>query len=482
MTAAGTPVPAQQLRAGRRSLPAPARLLRLELRRNDILWLLPLLALLLWFTSSTHQGGVGPWNLRGIRLSQALLGLTPFAAGMAAWTGSRDGRRGTTDLVATAALPRWAGRLASWAALTCWVETSYLVYAGALYWGTEKESAWAGSFWWPVAVGVAASAAACAFGFAAGTFFPGRFTAALAAVGVFLAIAVGMLASQHSYGLISPENTGALNMGVFYPYLPDVAIAQLIFLAGLAAAALGALGLSPSSGGPWLRRTAAAVTAAGLMAAGTGVGLIGTAHLRINGVVIPAVHDAANDQPLHYTPVCSHSLVPICVHPAYRAYLPAETTALAPVLSQVAGLPGAPVRVIQAPTPATLGTSVSTTSSQGPLISGNPPVLQLRLNGPVAATGNLIDLVRLEAGIAIVDAVTGVGHHRSPAQQAIAVALLKAAGAPLIDDAAPNGTPSPAVYAAAQRFAALPAAARHAWLAAHEAALRAGHLTLKELP
>ena len=38
------------------------------------------------------------------------------------------------------------------------------------------------------------------------------------------------------------------------------------------------------------------------------------------------------------------------------------------------------------------------------------------------------------------------------------------------------------VFAAARRFAALPAPARHAWLAAHLAALRAGRLTLKDLP
>jgi NADPH-dependent ferric siderophore reductase len=38
------------------------------------------------------------------------------------------------------------------------------------------------------------------------------------------------------------------------------------------------------------------------------------------------------------------------------------------------------------------------------------------------------------------------------------------------------------VFAAAARLAALPAPARHAWLAAHLAALRAGRLTLKDLP
>jgi hypothetical protein len=35
---------------------------------------------------------------------------------------------------------------------------------------------------------------------------------------------------------------------------------------------------------------------------------------------------------------------------------------------------------------------------------------------------------------------------------------------------------------AARRFAALPSAARHAWLARHLAALRAGRITLGQLP
>jgi hypothetical protein len=45
-----------------------------------------------------------------------------------------------------------------------------------------------------------------------------------------------------------------------------------------------------------------------------------------------------------------------------------------------------------------------------------------------------------------------------------------------------SDTPSPAVAAAARRFAALPAAARHTWLADHLGALRAGRVTLAELP
>jgi hypothetical protein len=46
----------------------------------------------------------------------------------------------------------------------------------------------------------------------------------------------------------------------------------------------------------------------------------------------------------------------------------------------------------------------------------------------------------------------------------------------------PMPAPGTPAYAAAQRFAALPAATRHAWLVTHLTALRAGHLGLAQLP
>ncbi len=76
-----------------------------------------------------------------------------------------------------------------------------------------------------------------------------------------------------------------------------------------------------------------------------------------------------------------------------------------------------------------------------------------------------------------------------PAQQAVEDALLTAAGHEPVRDHRPDaperqpiaGTPA-GVSAAAQRFAALSASARHAWLAAHLAALRAGTITLAQIP
>ena len=54
-------------------------------------------------------------------------------------------------------------------------------------------------------------------------------------------------------------------------------------------------------------------------------------------IVIPALHDAASDQPVRYTQACSHTTIPVCVNPAYAIFLP----------SVLAGLPGAPARISQ---------------------------------------------------------------------------------------------------------------------------------------
>ncbi|MGH3288696.1 MAG: hypothetical protein ACRDPD_29130 [Streptosporangiaceae bacterium] len=87
----------------------------------------------------------------------------------------------------------------------------------------------------------------------------------------------------------------------------------------------------------------------------------------------------------------------------------------------------------------------------------------------------------------IVSSVTGGGPGAGPAQQAAEAGLLQAAGVQLAQLASTGSVyqppaPGSPVYAAATRFAALPAAARHAWLRAHLAALRAGHITLEQIP
>jgi hypothetical protein len=487
------------------SLALTGRLMRLEARRNAMLLMLPPVIVLFWFDGFHTAVTLPPfWALRSMTVELfGVLDFAPLTAAAAAWIGARDRRRRVTDLMATTAWPRWTARLASWAATTALAIAAYLACVAAVYIATARQATWGGPLWWPVAVGAGTVVAACAVGFAAGTLLPSRFTAPTVAIVVFaLFFATLHPLGASSYALLSPVN-GSLGLnlfadiGVFYPYLPDLAIVQLMLMAGLTAVALGALGLPGDRDGRWLRRLAAVVTVAGLASAGTAIGLVGTARLDSHDmVVIPAVHDAASDQPLTYTPVCSQGAIPVCVHPAFRAYLPSITAALAPALAAVAGLPGAPVRVTQQDTAFYPNSAGFQTPRIDAVSSGNPPVVGLPLGTDVGTGGGpaQVSSVLPQAAPAILASVVGSGGRlETPAQLAVAAGLLKAAGVPPLTPAeAAAGTgpgngalalpPGSAIYRAALRFAGLPAAVRHAWLLRHLPALRTGRVPLAQIP
>ncbi len=507
MTAVRAPATTRPAPAERDRLRAVARLLRLELRHNAMPWLLPVAVGLFWFTTYRKAMAMPPlWYLRAASLhTGVLLAFACPVAGAAAWMGSRDRRRRTTDLMTTMAQARRVRLLVTWTATTCWAIVGYLGCVAILYVVTARQASWGGPLWWPVAVGAASLSALAAAGQAAGTLAPSRFTAPVAAVSAFfvLALSTQPIQGSQSYWQISPVVSGPWDAGpgpgvaTFYPYLPDLSIAQVLFLTGLTIAILGALALPSGPGARWLRWPAAVITAAGLLAAGTAVALAGTGKLDARGMIaIPALHDAANDQPLRYTPVCSHTAIPVCLNPAYTSYLPATAAALTPVLDEIAGLPGAPARISQAALTYQQGTGNSVgVSMAGPSISGTPPVFRMllpfQLSGPTMTTSELTAAVQSTAGTGLVADVIGDGPGATPVQRAVASALRISAGLPeaVLRSAPSRQRPSGVIVplpvplqAAARRFATLPATARHAWLVRHLAALRAGRITLAQLP
>jgi len=488
-----------------------ARLLRLELRHNAMPWLLPLIAALFWFDSYRPSTSMPPyWVLRtfwNMGQGATIIDFAPFVAGAAAWVGSRDGRRGTADLVTAAARPRWAVQLAAWAATAIWAVGGYLAFVGVLFAVYAHQGVRGEPPWWWVAVGAAAVLAFSAAGFAVGALYPSRFAAPLAAFGaVFAMLMSSRIGFSHTSGWaqILPTNSNGNfqpDSGMLYPWLPDLPIARIMFLAGITVAALCLLGLPAAAGGPRLRRAAAVATVAGLAAAGAAAGLAGTARLGPHGLVIPALHDAASDRPIANVPDCEGSGFRVCLNPDYRPELTAVTAALAPVVREVAGLPGAPTRATQVAAAYSAGEGQG---GQAMTISGRPPVLGMPLGAlgiPGAfgwTDGEVAGQLRLLFVHAFVGAGTSIG---TPAQQAVQAALLQGAGLPIARQpnllasaglwslARTTGGPAPGpppatgpVYAVARRLAAMSAGARHAWLAAHLAALRADHLTLAQLP
>ena len=70
-----------------------ARLLRIELRRSAMPWILPVIAVLFWFDSYRFGMGTPPyWVLRtfwNMGQGHTIVDFGPFVAGVAAWMGSR---------------------------------------------------------------------------------------------------------------------------------------------------------------------------------------------------------------------------------------------------------------------------------------------------------------------------------------------------------------------------------------------------------
>jgi hypothetical protein len=193
----------------------------------------------------------------------------------------------------------------------------------------------------------------------------------------------------------------------------------------------------------------------------------------------------ASDQPVPAARDCtSLSGFGVCVHPAFSFYLSDLAAVLEPVAAEIAGLPGAPASAREV-------ASVSGGQDVQSGISGNPPVFVFTAEHVGSMFGQFLgapDPVGWREGFqqGLLDAfLTARPPHAGPdpillgpAQQAVENALLTAVRSQPLG----ASVTSAGITAAAQRFAALPASARRAWLAAHLAALRAGAITLKQIP
>jgi hypothetical protein len=442
----------------------------------------------------------------------------PFAAGFASWAGAREGRRNVDDLLGSTARPAWTRQLCSLAATLAWVLATFLAGVVVLYVSIARTATWGGPPVWPVAAGAVSLTAVCALAFTLGALFPGRFTAPIVAAGISVIVvaAVSRAVSQGgvSVASLSPDGTVPGNdAGVFYPVVPDVSIVQILFFAGCALGAVGLLGLSPrtggtgwrgaldpaSGGGARLRAVAAAVFAAGVALAIIGFGLAATAVLSpvTGGIEVPALRGSASDKPIPYTPVCSGlsaGRFQVCLHPAFKGYLSQAVNAFGPVIAELSGLPGAPVRAVEV-AGQTLPPIVQQSGVDG-TVTGSPPSYEFGLNGAIAQVPNAAqfrDGFRQDIVHAVIvgpiGRLTAGGNLQwnagTPAQLAVVDGLLKAIGSQPYSACNPFALQcrsQPQVTAAAARFAALPAGPRHAWLAANLPALKVGRIPLARIP
>jgi hypothetical protein len=524
-------------------LPGSARVLRLELKRNVVPYLLPLLAAVFFFdTLRTADAFPAVWTLRASVIGDHMLfDFGAFAGGLAAWAGSREGRRKTLDLVATTSRAAWARLSIALAGTLCWLLLAFLAGVALLYIKTALQATWGGPPLWPVFVGAADVTVVTVIGFGCGFFFPGRFTAPLVAVGTLLLsqagfrAQLGMSPGSGTYAVLSPAGQPPmLDAGVYYRVPPDVSIVQVMLMGGITLALFGVLGMVAGirhlirAGGlrvalralagrgddMRLRMTAAVLIGCGIAASGTAIALAGTAQPgAAGGWVIPALHSAGSDRPIPVDWDCTSAAADaaarpafqVCVSEAFSFYLHPVASALTPVAAEIAGLPGAPAGAREV-------ASVAGGQAVMSGITGTPPVFDFTAdhvggvlgefyglgNGQTAqAWGRAFQQGMLNAFLAgspphaggPADALPQFLNLQTPlgaAQQAVENALLAPFGwQPAIAGQAFgqwHGRALAGILAAARRFGALPASARHTWLGAHLSALRAGTITLAQIP
>jgi hypothetical protein len=497
----------------------------MEIRHSAFVWCLPLLVVLFIFDPyRTAASYPALWPLRStVVLNKFWPDMVVFAAGFSAWAGSREGRRHTIDLLGTTARPAWARQLCSLAGTAFWVVAAFLVGVLAIYVRTSQQATWGGPAISPVVVGAVGLVMVCAVAFTFGALFPGRFTAPIVAVGITIVTlaafrqAVGDNGgSSGAIGVLSPDGSVPGNdWGLFYPVSVGVPIVQVMFMGGVALAAVGVLGLSPRTGGVGWRGALSAVAAGGarlrtvamsLFAVGVALAVAGfvlaeTANASdpTSTLQIPAIDGTSSGNPIPYTAVCSvgPGSFHVCVHPAYRPYLAWVAGALDPVIAQVSGLPGVPTNAKDIS-----ASSLSQAAQQGLAIgqvaggsyeftlfnviglSPNPSMIKDSLQQDLVHAiiiGSPGKFVTTRDGTQAFQPDSG-----TQTQQAVMDGLLKALGMKPYPVPQPGGNGPAALPAqvatAAARFAALPATTRHAWLAANLAALKAGTITLAQLP
>lgn len=442
---------------GRRSALEEVRagfgLLRIEFRRSFCLWLFPFMAAALaWVVYEPLPAGVWLWTETVWSLQSSLILFGPLVGGLAVWVAGREMRRDTGDLLSTTARPGVLRDLALWAATAAWCVLAYGVVAAAFLLLTLRNATWGSPEPGPVLVGLLAVVTHSALGYAVGSYLPSRFVAPLG----------GDAASSVFYNE---------SRGIFAP--------QSLWLLGLAATALTTVALKRrKSTGSW---TALAATAAAAAVGAVAVLGVPVETVDARGALVP------------YQPVCEEGEIPVCVHPAYEVALPETARAVNDLVEPLVGIPGAPTRAEQR------GDAYpSRLRTDGTLVFDMRSAF-IRWNVNHGST--VKDQVGFEVPSALVSGPSGyvegnpykssfcreAGDAPGEAQRVIAAWLSYRAGDfgsanSMAFREAVNGQLCPRSAAVVERFDALTPAERRAWLETNYADLRAGELTLEDLP
>jgi hypothetical protein len=486
------------------------RLFWIETRRNVGLLAFPLLIGLAWLAwliqrQEEQHTTIALWPQTSVDIAFAVAFLGPAAGGLAAWMAGRDRRRGLSELLKTTPAPATKRDMTLLAATTLWALLAFLAAGAYLGIVTAREATWGGPAWPPIFIAGLAIASQAAIGYAAGSFVggsvPSRLMAGLVPIVLFFSEVLPGLISRGDVPLgptISANSYPYENLApwavvrdiagtVFWEPRMDLVWSAAAWYVGLGGLALATI---------LLRRYRTSLVGWGTLAAAALALVVGWTQL------VPAkVFDVPSaSRAVAYEPVCTQDSFAICLHPAYESVLDDTAALVDAVVSPLVGLPAFPVRAEQV-RPVLEGEAIDETAF-GP-VEASPYVLAIMPADPQANDG-------VEAAYIATAAVAGQTDRLvpmlNPAQSAIASWLMDQSGLewstamgvlfPPVNEGTPikeavdSGMMAPdeaddllaQIELAADRFGALTPEAQHAWLEANFAALRAGDLTLDDLP
>jgi hypothetical protein len=308
-----------------------------ELRHAGALVMVPALTLLgAALTWGVVSPGVHRWDDLTGSLVTILLVLGPVAAGVAAWAGGRESRRGTGWLRLLSVRPASHALGLQLAAHAVVVLAGYLVVVAGfcVLWALRGASGTPLALW--PAAGVAGLAVFVAVGFTVGVVAPWRITPPLVAAAAYgLSVWVGLRSSW--WALLFPAQDMAHPPAFYRPsstlFAGQIACWTGLLVTGLAVAAV----VLDRPGG---RRLGLRVAAGGL-----GLALIGTGGA--------AVHAQDNDRypvrVLHQHVCATSPQAQVCVQPDFRAGLAALTRRFGLLSARLAGTPGTATSYVQSP-------------------------------------------------------------------------------------------------------------------------------------
>ena len=447
------------------------RLLRIELRRTIAFLLALPMFLLAWQTlGGWFDQPIVLWPDLSVAVGQGATLIGPVLAGAAVWMAGRERRRGLTELLDTTPRAPFARLLAMLIGTLGWGVLAYGMFViGALLW-TARRATWGGPDGWPLMVGLLALGTYATLGFLIGTVIPSRLTAPLVALTVFL-VQVSLPFLDRIHPAIYPLQwlfpTAYISNSVWFGSRPAVAPFQMLFSVGLTA--LGLVGVAFLRGRPRPFWSVAAALLALVLIAGAIAGVLQRAPTRAQ----LREYWSADPPQRAYTPVCDATPLVVCVHPAYAAALPQVSADLNALLAPLIGVPGFPPRAEQAAS----NTGGRRMQDENSLTY----VLDYRNTYNARTTALYCAIYACPTDTLV---PVGTPQPGDPARAVIAAWLwdrVEGPGAPRFGSCGVGAFTDDAC-AAADRFAALSPEAQHEWLTAHFADLRAGRLTLENLP